>query len=179
MQRLVLIACAAAVLVAPAAAATVDPRSLVLQQADVPRGFQLDREDSGVRSNAAESAGQPEVRALFARSGRLTGYEIAYGRGGTRIEARADVFRSAAGARTLFEWYNRELPKAGLRGLRSSAIRVGAAGRLYSGSTGSPFNLVVWRYDRVFAGVVGLGVTRARTIALARVQQRRISAALG
>ena len=115
---------------------------------------------------------------MFARSGRLTGYEVAYDRDGAGIEARADVFRRALGARILFEWYDRELSKSGLRGLRRAAIRVGTAGWVYSGPNPSPFTLVVWRYDRVFAGVVTFGLTRTRTIALARAQQRRMAAVL-
>jgi hypothetical protein len=39
-------------------------------------------------------------------------------------------------------------------------------------------NLVAWREGRVFAGIVGFGVTKRRTLQLARAQQRRIVAAL-
>jgi hypothetical protein len=177
------IAAAALAVTAPtmtvAATADLDPRSLVLRQADVPAGFRLDRNGSGVRSNAEESAGQPEVRRMFARSGRVTGYEAAFDSAAAQLESRADVFRKPAGARLLLDWFDRELRMSGLRGLRRASIRIGAAGWVYAGPSPSPFVLVVWRYDRVFAGVVTRGLTRARTIALARAQQRRIAAALG
>jgi hypothetical protein len=42
-----------------------------------------------------------------------------------------------------------------------------------------PQTVVLWRHGRVFSGLNGLGISRAKTIALARTQQRRIAAAVG
>jgi hypothetical protein len=39
--------------------------------------------------------------------------------------------------------------------------------------------VVVWRQGRVFAGVAGVGVSEARTRALAHAQERRTAEALG
>lgn len=47
----------------PASAADVDPQLLVVRQADVPARFQLDRDESGVRTNAREAKSGPEARA--------------------------------------------------------------------------------------------------------------------
>jgi hypothetical protein len=178
------IAAAALALAAPAATvagtADLDPRSLVLRQTDVPAGFQPDRNGSGVRSNAEESAGQPEVRRIIARSGRITGYKAVFDKtAAAQLESSAAVHRKPAGASLLFDWLDRQVRNSGLSGLRRAPVRIGAAGWVYTGPSPSAFVIVLWRYDRVFAGVVTRGgLTRARTIALARAQQRRIAAAL-
>ena len=76
----VLLAVVACFLVATvsAAAAQVDPQLLVLRQADVPAGFALDREQSGVRTNESESKGDRRLPGLLRRWGRVTGYETEY-----------------------------------------------------------------------------------------------------
>jgi hypothetical protein len=179
-MRLVLAAVTAVALGCIAyAGAEVGPKGLVLGQADVPAGFRLDRGGTGVRSNAAESKGQPEVTRMFARAGRVTGYEAQFDRGLSTIESRADLFRQAAGARLLFTWFVREVKVAGISGLERSRADVGSEGWVYTSPSRGSFTLVVWRYERVFAGVVSRGVSRERTLALARVQQRRIVVALG
>jgi hypothetical protein len=177
--RLALAAVTAVVLVCVSqAAAGVAPKGLVLSQADLPAGFRLDRGGTGVRSNASESTGQPEVRRMFARSGRVTGYEAQFDRGLSTIESRADLFRRADGAQLLFRWFVREVKVAGITGLKRSRADVGAEGWLYTSPSMGTFTLVVWRHDRVFAGVVARGISRERTLTLARVQQRRIASAL-
>lgn len=179
MRRLILAAAAAAVAaVVPLASAAPSPQELVLRQADVPAGFRLDPAESGVRSNAREIEASPQLRPLFARWNRVTGYEATFERKGdsSEISARADLFRRAAGARSLLVWFDRELRKASPVPLRRTAVPIGAGGWAY---TGTAVTLVVWRSGRVFAGVSGEGaVTKARTLALARMQQRRIAAAL-
>ena len=42
----------------------------------------------------------------------------------------------------------------------------------------SPIAFVVWRYSHVWSGIAGMGLGKARVLALARLQQRRIGAAL-
>ena len=77
----------------------------------------------------------------------------------------------------MFDYIEHEMKLAGINGLRREAAGIGTESRVYwAGQRG--FTLVAWRYDRVFAGIVGLGLTRSQALALARVQQRRIAAAL-
>lgn len=176
-MRAVFVAVVIAVgLALPAAAAEIDPRALV-DNRDVPAGFRLDRDESGIRSNAAEAKNDPRLPTLFRRWGRLTGYEVEYDRGMATIRARADVFRRPAGARQLLDWYDREVRKAGLKDFRRTAARVGAEGWIYRAEFPTAATIVVWRHGRVFAGVLGEGVTHERTLELARAQQRRIAAA--
>jgi len=168
-----------AFLAIPASAAQVDPAGLVLRQADVPAGFLLDPEESGPRSNAVEVKEYPEIRAVV-RWGRVTGYQSAYARRtrslGT-IESRVDLFDGANGAHKLLGLVDRELRKSGYAGQKRAAVNVGSEGWVHWASgSGLDLSVVVWRQGRVFAGVMGLGLTKARTLALARFQQRRIVA---
>jgi len=177
VRKLILASALTAFVVAPVAAAGLDPSKLVLRQTDVPSGFRPEAAEGGVRSNELESKGNPELRTLFRRWGRLTGYEAVYERGNEAavINSRADVFRRPAGARGILVWFDRELIKGSPVSLRRAAVRIGEAGWVYSGPG---VTIVVWRDGRVFAGVSGEGLGRERTLALARVQQRRIAAAL-
>ena len=164
----------------PASAGEVDPRTLALRQADVPAGYRLDPDGSGPRTNESEAKSDRRLAGLFRRWGRITGYETEYDRQEATITSRADLYRSSEGARLVMAWFVAEAKKSGIKGLRRSPARIGAEGWLYGAKpASSAFNLVVWRHDRVFAGVVSLGVAQAPTLALARVQQRRIAAALG
>lgn len=178
MRRLIVILLAFVVIAVPASAAGVDPKVLVLSQVDVPAGFRLDRSETGVRSNATEARNDPRLPALFRRWGRVTGYESGFDRGPATIGSRADVFRSARGAGELVSWFDREVRKAGMRGLRRGRVEIGAGGWLYRGPSPTPFALVVWREGRVFAGVVLTGASPRLTLTLARTQQRRIVTAL-
>ena len=177
MRLGVAIGAAIALLVAPLAAAQVDPGRLVLRGSDVPSGFRLDSGVSGVRTNAMESRA-PVVRRLIARSGRTTGYQSRFDNEKRAIRSRADLFRRPGGARLFLEFFDEEMRKGGIAGLVRLRVRVGAGGWLYTGRSVAAFVLVVWRHDRVFGGLMTTGLSRARTIALARAQQRRIAAAL-
>ncbi len=163
-----------------ASAAEVNPKTLVLQQADVPAGFQVDRDDSGLRTNEQEAKGDRRLRGLFRRWERVTGYEMEYDRREASISSRADLFRAAEGARLVLAFFVHEFEKSGIQGLRRTPLRIGAQGWLYGGKPVSSFyNVVIWRHDRTFAGIAVFGLTRRQTLALARAQQRRIAAALG
>lgn len=181
MRVACIIVAALALLAVPASAAQIDPAELVLRQADVPAGFELDRAQSGLRSNASEIREHPETR-VFVRWGRTTGYQAAYTRRTRKvgtIEARADVFRGTDGAHKLLLWIDRDLRKAGFAGQKRAAVDIGAEGWAHwAGGSGLDLSVVVWRQGRVFAGVMGLGLMKDRTLALARLQQRRIAAAL-
>lgn len=181
MRVTCIVVAALALLAVPASAAQIPPVELVLRQADVPAGFELDRAESGLRSNATEIREHPEAR-VFVPWGRVTGYQAAYTRRtrnvGT-IEARADVFRASDGAHKLLVWTDRELRKAGFAGQKRARVDLGSEGWVHWASgSGLDLSVVVWREGRVFAGVMGLGLTKDRALALARLQQRRIAATL-
>ena len=178
VRSVVVVLLSATVLAAPASASEVDPRKLVLSQGDVPTGFRLDRGESGVRTNELEAREYPETRALFRRWRRVTGYQAAYEGRGATIEARADLFRDTGGARNLLAWVDREFRKAGVKGLKRGRAGIGSEGWVYSGGSSSGMAAVVWRYSRVWSGVASMGLGKARVLALARLQQQRIAAAL-
>jgi hypothetical protein len=144
----------------------------------VPAGFEVELVHTGVRTNREEAKDDPRGPRLFERWGRVTGYQVAFARGTAQIDSRADLLRTAPGAEMMLDFFAREVTKSGIKGLVRSRFRVGDEGWIYSGREPFAFTVVAWRYDRVFAGVVGAGVTRAKTIALARTQQQRIAAAL-
>lgn len=164
----------------PASAADVDPQLLVLREADLPYGFQPDADDTGVFTNAQAAKGaDARTRALLRRSGRITGYQADFDFADTTVKSRADVFRKSEGAKLVLNAAARQFDASGIRGMHRSPLRIGAEGWVYGQRSGSDtLNYVVWRYDRVFAGLAAWGVTKTRTIALARMQQLRIEAAL-
>lgn len=176
-MRLAVAALLAVIVAVPATAADVHPRSFALQQADVPSGFKIDRAKTGVRSNASELRQNPELAALFARVGRVTGYSAEFRRGSAFIGSRVDLVRGPAGARVLLAWYDREVRKSGVLALQRSRARVGAESWVFW-EPSTKLTLVAWRYKRVFAGVLGTDLTKEQTLALARAQQRRIAVAL-
>lgn len=178
MRSLVVAAAAALLLPTAASGKTLDPARLVLRLSDLPAGFRVDRDETGLRSNAREARSDPRLPRLFARWERLTGYQAQYDRGGQTVASRVDVFRSRQGAAGFLAWYAAELRRSGIGGLRRSPLRLGDGGWLYQGAAPTIFFVAVWREGRVFAGAVGLGLERARVLGLARVQQRRIAAAL-
>jgi hypothetical protein len=167
-------------LTAPAAASTaeLDPSSLVLREADVPAGFAVDREQTGLRANAREEKNDPRLRSLLVRWGRVTGYEVEFDRKGATIGSRADVLRTGRGARQMLEWYGLEARKVGVQAFVRSQVELGDEGWAYTARRVPSFTIVMWRSGRVFAGVGTLGLSKSRTLTLARAQQRRIEAAL-
>lgn len=175
VMRSLLLAALALCLIAPVARAAPDPGELVLRVSDVPGGFVLDHEESGVRTNELEAKEFPETKPLFRRWGRVTGYQVLYRRDSSRIEDRVDVFRTAAGARELLEFVDLEYRKAGLKGQRRTPVDIGAGGSMHY--VGGSYALVIWRQGSIFAGCFGEGIPRARVLALARVQERRIALA--
>jgi hypothetical protein len=164
--------------VAAAGAATVDPSALVLRASDVPRAYTLDRTESGLRTNEQETRNEPELRKLYQRTRRVTGYEVEYVNRGNEIGARVDLFRGADGARAVLQWFGAEMRKAGIKGLMQTRGSIGDESWVYSARSPAPFAIVAWRYGRAFSGVAATGLNKARVLELARVQQRRIAAAL-
>ena len=170
---LALLALLACVGVPPAPAASIEPRHLVFAASAVPPGFRVDPNETGVRTNVRDIREFPSAREFFTRWQRLIGYQAAYGRGSARIEARSDVFRTARGARSMLARVDLDARKAGLRGQRREQLAIGAGGFVHS--VGSAYTFVIWRQGRVFAGIVGEGISRRLTIGLARAQARRIA----
>ena len=178
MHIFAVVVAALALLAVPASAAEIDPAELVLHRADVPAGFDLDHAETGLRSNELEARENPETREPFARWKRVTGYQTAYQRSGKRfstIEARVDLFREVDGARRLLDWVDLEYRKAGINGLKRASTKLGAGGWVYWAPTNVAYTVVIWREGRVFSGVFSFDLGRERTLALARVQQRRIA----
>jgi hypothetical protein len=160
------------------AAAEVNPQALVLRQADVPAGFRLDRDDSGVRTNEEEAGSEPRFRRLFRSWGRLTGYEAEFDRQAAAISCRADLFRGARGAAALLAFFDREIRRQPPSAFRRRTVGVGDGGFVYRGESQSPFVAVIWRQGRVFGGVAVFGLAEKVALRLARAQDRRIAAAL-
>lgn len=184
LLRVAIVALVAAV---PAAAAELDPSALVLRQSDVPSGFRLDEKESGVRTNARRARDTPELKSLYARAGRVTGYEATFMRLDRKlldpyvIESYVDVLRSRSGAAMVLDEFDTQA-RTTLRKqtrLRRSPVELGEAGWRYAGRRSVPFAFVAWRHGRVFAVVFSLNVSPEQTFALARKQQRRIATALG
>ena len=163
----------ACVVVLPASAASIQPGNLAVAASDVPAGFRVDPGKTGVRRNERDLREVPQARDRFARWQRLIGYQSVYRRGSARIESRSEVFRAAAGARGMLSWVDLEARKAGLLRQRRASLSIGSGGFVHW--VGDAYTFVVWRQGRVFTGVFAEGISRSRTIALARAQERRIA----
>jgi hypothetical protein len=164
----------------PASAATIDPKQLVLAPSDVPAGFRLDRAETGIRTNQLEAKEYPETRQRFRRWRRVIGYQAAYrGDHASGIEARADLFRDASGAHELQLWADREYQRSGTSGLTRARAGIGTESVIFWGGGAKGHAVVIWRYQRVWAGIAGIGMGKRPTLALARIQQRRIAVAFG
>jgi hypothetical protein len=174
---IVFVSAAALVATATSSAARIDPSALALRQGDVPSGFRVDPDDTGVRTNAQEMREFPDARPVITRFGRLTGYQSMYRRGSSRIQARADVFRTVGGARGFLAWIDLEWQKVGIVGERRARAPIGTEGHIFWSPQGQA--TVLWRHGHVFGGVLAVGVGRDRALALARTQECRIAAALG
>lgn len=176
MRRLAVVVLVVLAVALPAGAATIDPKALVVGPAQVPAGFRVDRDETGLRTNGREARDYPETRSRFRRWGRVTGYQARYERSDlASIETRVDVFRDGSGAQKLHRWVDRETQKSGIKGIVRARVRIGSEGAIYSFGK---FRLVYWRDGRVWSGMSTRDLTTARTLALARAQQRRIAAAL-
>jgi len=181
VRRLLLFALLIALVLSAAAnGAAVDPATLVLRQSDVPATYRLNDRESGARTIAQDSADYPGLKAKYRSWGHLAGYQIRFDRGDDSIVSRADVFRGRAGSRQMLAWYvaQAQSQKTPIR-LRLATLALGdEAVTLSFGGGGLHFALAVWRYGRTVSIVGGAGLARARVLALARTQQRRVAAAL-
>jgi hypothetical protein len=198
MKPRALIAAAVAALAAasiPAAGAGVQPaapdtRSMVLRLSDLPRGFGRS-EGAYVTNTYLDRASG--VNKDYEKLGRLTGYRATYRRVGISgvlgVDAFASIYRSSAGAHDsyaqslagamqdggpTFRWLTLK-PRLG------NETRVYLVTELESGMR-VDYYTIAWRRGRVFAEVIGGGVsgriTLAQVAALARKQEARIVGAL-
>jgi hypothetical protein len=186
MRLLLAAGFAAALLAAPTYAAGIDPLKLVLQESEVPRGYQHDEDNSGPLPNALLRGAQPERRDIIARAGRVDGYATRYVNYGPPhwryVVSWVDVFRTSRGAKLYFDWsverLRRETPG------RLQPVVIGDGGlvqsRMPSADPDDPATFVIWREGRVTALVVCqlMNDHRKLALALARIQQRRIAATL-
>jgi hypothetical protein len=180
--RLVLFAgLVCAVLAGTTVAAGPNASALVLRSSDVPPGYVLDRDESGWYPNG-KVAESKAARALIARLGRVTGFRrkwVSRENGSIQrvVTSSADVLREPAGARIYVRLGSTDLEKSGIKGLRRSSVRLGDEAWLIHGDSDDVLAWVVWRSGRVGAMVFGWGIRPSETLALARVQQRRIETA--
>jgi hypothetical protein len=170
-------------------AVQLDPRSLTLRPTDAPKGFEPLRDGSRYWPNTALT-GNIAAR-LVARSHRVNGYQALYQqRKGSRVKeilSRADVFKHSDGARFIFDWMDRDqrksnavrIQKRGEDPYRRTPANIGAGAWIYSQRLPANYVLLFWRYGRVVAWIRTWGVGVDKTVALARLQQRRIASVLG
>ena len=175
---------------ATASAARVDARLLVLRTSDLPTGFKVDRGSTRYWSNAAFANGKSRLRKLASDAGRVSGYSVGWDHGGgapsRTILSVSDLCRSGAGAHLIFRddddeqrRVNAERVKKGGRAYKRRAPAIGNEAALYWSAAGPRFTFLVWRTGRAVLGVVAWGITPEKTVALARLQQRRVETALG
>ena len=180
-----------------AAHAAPNPSGLVLRLSDLPAGFKIDTKETGVFSNAraAISEHNPKDRANFKRWGRLTGYRAQFtrsartGRFGSlvRVTSRASLFKAPSGAAASFA----EVParcSGGTAHTVSLGVTLGqrsfACSELQDvGVTTFRVYAVYWQQRRVEAALVLVwvegGIAASDAAALAKAQERHITAALG
>jgi hypothetical protein len=169
-----------ALTVTTAASAGADPRAMVLRTSDLPHGYAILRANTGPAPNAKAAQGNRDLLARFATWGRVTGYRVEF-TGGVKgsIGSSADLFRGTPGARGYLRWSAQVTPpRTGLRLVRRQR-GPGDEAYVFEKDFGTTLFVVVeWRYRNVTAHVGADGVGVSGALALARVQQRRIVAAL-
>jgi hypothetical protein len=173
--RILALAALLAALAAPASAATVQPKLLVLQKTDVPRGYRVD--ETQLLGNPGPGATQ-SFRDLAKRSGRVTGYYVHFMGGSKEITAVAEVFGRPAGAKIYLAWYERRLRLQGEKA--RSRIAVGDGGWAYRVHSTPHSTFVLWRDGRLVSSVLTHAMSDHDPLArsLAQKQDRRASAAL-
>jgi hypothetical protein len=163
----------------PSSAASVSPKLYALNQADVPKGYFFDKDNSMLLSKATVDRGSNEESRLLRRIGFMGAYLGTYLNTSPPkwrfIHSGAFVFRAASGARELVRTWRTKSPTP-FNG-RGKPIRLGDEAWFYKESEKSG-SAVVWRDGRVVAYVSCTEMVnhRALTLALARKQQARIVA---
>ena len=175
--------CAAAITV-PAAASNIDPQALVVRQADLQAGFVVDRELSRATTN--ESYVRNGLGRLVARTGRLTGYHRGFRHRTSKVkvvQAGVGVFRVPDGAQAMLSWQDAEqrrhnAKRGVIQAYGRESVCIGTRGWVYWGGYPAYYVLVSWSSGSLHGYVVSWEIGRKATLALARLQQRRMAAAL-
>ncbi len=157
-------------------------KSLVLQPADLPRGFIRFGEGPERRR---EHGGDVRSRMRGADVTARAGWHARYRRPGTAetrgplvVESRVEVFEDTEDADGRLDSYRSEFGAADLSGARRAVGDETIVARTIG--VGARFFVVAWRYRNVAAlvNVSGVrGVNLDDALALARRQQRRVEAA--
>jgi hypothetical protein len=170
-------------LAAPASAAQIKPRGLVLQQADVPAHYVLDK-DNTMAFSYAQFAGRPDAPKIIESSGFVAGYFAKYRNTDPPrwrdISSASYLFRQPLGATRYLMWMRHALEHQHGPTFSRSRIDVGAEAWAYTARSRDAGSLVLWRTGRVVALVACQEMSGHRSLALslARKQQRRIAEAL-
>ena len=181
MRRLCLLLIAAAAFALPASAANVNPRVLVLSQIDVPAHYEFDKDNSTIVPSEL-AAGYAGGRRIVERAGYVNGYLASDLNVDPprwhHIASAAFVFRRAEGARVYLAWFDKQFKEHNAVARRP--VDLGDAGWIYVSSSRDSGTGVVWRFGRVVALVncEWMMPHRALALSMARMQQRRIAAAL-
>ncbi len=161
------------------AVATSELENLVLQRSDLPQGFMLF--DYGEQTMTDLSAGP---RGDADRFGRQGGWKARYRRAGTTttsgpliVVSMVDAFADADGAERDLDAYEQELSEHG----ELSQPRVGSEAVARARDVaGASYYDIAWRRANLTASISASGfkgkLTLADAVALAREQDRRISA---
>jgi hypothetical protein len=167
-----------------------DARTMVLQLTDLPLGFGLDQ---GAYVSNAELTKHGDSTKDYGKLGRVTGYNVSYRRPGLTgvlgVNAFASIYRSTSGAHDSFLLTVAGAQRNGGPSFRwlPIAAPLGSETRAYlvtttQSGTKVVFYTVAWRHGRIFAEVVGGGVSGnirpAQVLALARKQDARIATAV-
>jgi hypothetical protein len=158
----------------------VDPRYLVLQPADLPRGWALVPGER-LRVPLAWVLRDPwsaQFRSVIRRE-RVAGFEISFwSPQHRRVECEAAVYRSVRGARKVVVLRAGSFGAfARLQGGPIAVRRIGDAATAYRLTRGWKGFVLAWRYRNVLSRCSAAGLRDV--VALARLQQRRIAKTLG
>jgi hypothetical protein len=171
-----------ALLAAPASAALA-PGALVLREGDLPAGFHLVEDQSGVRSNSRRLRDSPpDQRKLLTGWGRITGYQALYSRRhpSAQVISLVDGFRHRQDLVMLVERLERARKPGDPKATPTSIDDEGWFSRtsFSRGSTRAQLTTVIWRQGRVLGTVVGVDVAHRTVLGLARTQEQRIARVL-
>jgi hypothetical protein len=181
---------------APAAGAGTQPapagpdtRTMVLRLSDLPQGFGRAEGVYVTNSDLDKLSGNKDYEKL----GRLGGYRATYRRFGIAgilgVDAFASIYRSSTGAHDSYAQSLAGALQDGGPTFRWLPLkpRLGSETRVYlvtekQSGMRVDYYTIAWRHGRVFAEVIGGGVsgriTLAQVVALARKQEARIVEAL-
>jgi hypothetical protein len=153
MRWLVIFLVAAAVLAVPATAASIAPTRFVLSEAEVPRGYLLDEDNSLLLTRAQLERAPEEGSRLLVRLGFQAGSYARYLNSDPPrwryVGSGAFVFRrSEAPRKYMPRLIKLEYAKAGVRARR---LELGDEAWLYVARSRGEGSSVVWRSGRVLA----------------------------